>query len=209
LEVAGLLLIAGSVRGAQAAQGITRIVVTTDDPQIAAVARDHGAEVPCLRPAELAGDDSPAWAAYLHMADELERRGAGRIAAFAVLQPTSPLRSAEDITRAVELFHRQEAQAVISVSETAHPASWLRRIDDHGVLRPFLDGPLANANRQQCPPTYLPNGAVFVLDRDFLAAGRTYYGERTFAYPMPAGRSVDIDTADDFAWAEIRMKATP
>jgi CMP-N-acetylneuraminic acid synthetase len=207
--LAGLPLIAWTIRAAQGARSIDRIVVTTDDPAIAAVAQAHGAEVPCLRPAELAGDDSPAWAAYLHMAEELERRGAAPIAAFAVLQPTSPLRTAADIDAAVELFHARRAQAVISVTATPHPASWLRRIDADGVLRPFLDGPLANANRQQCPPTFLPNGAVFVLDRAFLAAQRSYYGDRTFAYEMPASRSVDIDTAEDFAWAEHRAGAAP
>ena len=157
--LAGVPLIAWSIRAAQAARTITRIVVTTDDPAIAAVALEHGAEVPCLRPAELAGDDSPAWAAYLHMADELERRGSAAVEAFTILQPTSPLRTAGDIDAAVELFRARQAQAVISVSATPHPASWLRRIDSDGVLRPFLDGPLANANRQQCPPTFMPNGA--------------------------------------------------
>ena len=203
--LAGLPLIAWSIRAAQAARGISRIVVSTDSPDIAAVATAHGAEVPFLRPAELATDDAPAWAAYLHLAEELERRGTGSVPSFVIVQPTSPLRTATDIDQAIAIFHERKAQAVISVSATPHPASWLRRIDEQGVLRPFLDGPLANANRQQCPATFLPNGAVFVLDRNFLAATHGYYGERTFAYEMPAERAVDIDTAEDFAWAEYTV----
>lgn len=207
--LAGVPLIAWTIRAAQAARTITRIVVSTDSPEIAAVATAHGAEVPFLRPAELATDEAPASAAYLHLAAELERRGEGPVPAFAILQPTSPLRTAADIDAAVELFQRRDAQAVISVSATPHPASWLRRIDEQGVLRPFLEGPLANAHRQQCPPTWLPNGAVFVIDRAFLQATGSYYGERTFAYEMPVERAVDIDTAEDFAWAEFRMTRQP
>jgi CMP-N,N'-diacetyllegionaminic acid synthase len=157
--------------------------------------------VPCLRPAELAQDDSPAWAAYLHMAEVIEQGGMA-VPAFAVLQPTSPLRTAVDVDAAVAVFHERSAQAVMSVTETRHPPSWLRTIDQAGVLRPLLPGDLVNANRQKNPRTFMPNGAVLILDRAFLAATHSYNGERTFAYEMPAERSVDIDTRDDFELAE-------
>ncbi len=198
----GRPLLAHTVAAALNARLVDRVVVSTDDRAIADAALAAGAEVPFLRSPHLAGDDARAADVYLDCCDRLETAGAPRIAAFVALQPTSPLRTAKDIDAACALFRSQDADAVVSVCPVEHPPEWLRAIGPDGVLRPLFGGPECNANRQAVRQAYLPNGAIFVLRRDFLAESGTYYSERTYPYVMPRSRSVDIDTIEDFELAE-------
>ncbi len=204
--LAGCPLIAHTIHAAQVAVSITRVVVSTDDEEIAAVARAHGAEVPFLRPAELAGDASPAIDTYLHACSELERQGSPPIEELAVLLPTSPLRMAPDIDQAVGQFRLRSAEAVISVTPSAHPLHWAKVVDDQGVLRDALPGGAANnRNRQDYPQTFLPNGAIYVFSRILLERRAGYYTDRTYPMVMPKQRSVDIDDLYDFAIAEFLL----
>lgn len=204
--IAGLPLIAHTIHAARVAVSITRVVVSTDDQAIAAVARAHGAEVPFLRPAELAGDGSPAIEAYLHACRTLEELGSPPIDELVVLLPTSPLRMAPDIDQAVGQFRLRSAEAVISVTPSAHPLHWAKVVDDQGVLRDALPGGAANnRNRQDYAQTFMPNGAIYVFRRALLERRSGYYSERTYPMVMPKQRSIDIDDAYDFAIAEFLL----
>jgi N-acylneuraminate cytidylyltransferase/CMP-N,N'-diacetyllegionaminic acid synthase len=213
---AGLPLIAHTIQAARVAVSITRVVVSTDDEAIAAVAKAHGAEVPFLRPAALAGDASPAIEAYLHACRTLEELGSPAIDELVVLLPTSPLRMAPDIDQAVGQFRLRQADAVISVTPSAHPLHWAKVVDGQGVLRDAHPGGAANnRNRQDYPPTFMPNGAIYVFRRALLERRDGYYTERTYPMVMPKQRSIDIDDHYDFAIAEFlllqgrRLEHTP
>lgn len=196
-------LVAHAVRCAEQTRAISRIVVSTDDEEIAEEGRRAGAEVPFLRPAELASDTAPAKATYLHACAELEARGAMPIDRLVVLQPTSPLRLPSDVQAAIEEFERREANAVLTVSPAAHPIAWMMRTDDHGVLRPHANGDVIARNRQQEGTALVPNGVAFVFRRAFLAECVSYLSDRTFGVVVPRDRGIDIDEEVDLMLAEL------
>jgi CMP-N-acetylneuraminic acid synthetase len=200
---AGKPLIARSIEVARAARGISRVVVSTDDPRIAEVAAAAGAEVPFLRPPELASDTARARDVYVHAIDALERQWGEKIDAICVLQPTSPLRTVEDVDAALELFHARSAASVVSVCEMHPPPGWAKAILADGTLDAYPGVAATGKNRQEEATAYAPNGAVFVFRAALLREDVGYYVRgRTFPYVMPKERSVDIDDAVDFELAE-------
>jgi len=200
----GKPLIVHTIEAALAARSIDRIVLSTDDEEIASVCRKFDIEIPFMRPSELAADDSSAVDVYSYTLDRLNRGGAEPYTEFIVLQPTSPLRTKEDIDSAVNIFKGNQADSVISVCEAIHPPVWSKKIDDNGVLREYFPDSAGLKNRQGIPISFMPNGAIFVLKRSLLNQG-TYYSDRTFPYVMPRERSIDIDSLMDFEFAEFLM----
>lgn len=196
----GLPVIAHSIRAAAAARRLTRTIVSTDDPVIAETCRRHGADVPFLRPAELARDDTPTLPVLLHALAALKEP----YDAVMILQPTSPLRLPADIDAAVQLLERDPAaDSVISVVavDDNHPAR-MKRIED-GVL---VDPPFAEAfegqRRQDLPPLYLRNGAIYLTRTPVLTGRHSIKGDRCLAYVMPRERSINIDQPLDIVFAE-------
>lgn len=200
----GVPLIGHSIRVAKAARGVTRIVVSTDDERIAQIAREEGAEIPFMRPPELATDTSPAMDTLLYTVDRLRREEGGGHDAFVVLQPTVPLRLPEDVDAAVRIFREREADSVIGVVPAPVPLHWYLEVGPQGVLRPHAPGN-AVMNRQDYAELYVPNGAVYVFRTEVLRTRRDYYTERTYPYVMPRERSVDIDELFDFELAEFLL----
>ncbi len=204
--VAGRPLLAYTIDAARAARAVERVVVTTDSPHIAAVARAYGAETPFLRPKELAGDNTPGLDPVLHAVQWLAAHESYRPWAVCCLQPTSPLREAMDIDAAFDLLVAYRADAVVSVSPALHPLQWLKRIDDTGRLHDAFDGIPFVARRQEVPPLYTLNGAVYLARTAVLLEQRTWYTDRTYAYVMPPERALDIDTAWDLYLADLVLK---
>jgi CMP-N-acetylneuraminic acid synthetase len=199
LPLAGVPLIVHTLKCALAATEISRVVVSTDDEEIASVAADiEGVEVPFMRPAELAADTASAIDAYLHAAEAL---GVGELC---VLLPTAPLRTPEDIDACIRLFRAQKAEVVMSVNE-AKPAAWQQRMNLGGQLAPVPGIVPSIDNRQGYGVTVIPNGAIYVLNMPSLARTRSYFGAKSLGHLMPASRSVDIDDADDFTVAEALL----
>ena len=201
--IGGRPMICWTIEAALSAGSVERVIVSTDDDEIADVAREAGADVPFRRPAELATDESSGIDALLHAIDQLESAGQD-IANILVLQPTSPLRTAEDIDAAAQLFVEHSADAVVSVTPAPHPVQWFRRISEDGRLLDYLDQTISR--RQEAAPLYHLNGAVYLIRRDVLVSSKTFFTERTFAYTMPAERSMDIDTPWDFYVADLILK---
>lgn len=202
-ELAGKPLIGYSIEAALECPDIQRVVVTTDSPAIAEISRVYGAEVPFMRPPELATDKSSAIDVYLHAIGLLEKQTGQRPEAITVLLPTAPLRTAADISAAIHLFHRKKADAVLSFTKEHHPVAWHRRLfSDYRIGDPVE--PQRILNRQEASLTYYPNGAIFVLKSTLLELG-TYYTDASYAYVMPRCRSVDIDTAEDFEYAAFLL----
>lgn len=210
LPLAGLPLIVHTLHVALAADTISRVIVTTDDPEIMDVCRAvPGVEVPFQRPSHLAQDASSAVDVFLHLLDWLKSEEQTDVDYFCVLQPTSPLRLPEDIDGAVNLFNDTAALAVLSVMESK-PLPWHHHLQTDGRIT-SLEQNSASANpmdmRQKMSQLVVQNGAVHVFDVAELRKTRTYYGSKTYGYMMPADRSVDIDDAMDFSIAEALMNA--
>lgn len=199
----GRPLIAHSIACAMQAKCIDRIIVSTDDEKIADVSRQFGAEIPFMRPAELATDTACAVDNYIYTIDRLSRECGKNIDEFVVLLPTAPLRISEDIDGAVKIFKDKSADSVISYTPETHPIRWNKYLDSNGAFENIFDDNLSN--RQDLRRSYYPNGAVYVF-RTSLIKMRKYYSDKSYAYVMPRSRSVDIDTLEDFEFAEYLMR---
>jgi len=202
--LAGLPLIVHTLRSALDCQAVDRVIVSTDDDEIIRVSRGvMGVEVPFRRPPHLATDEADSVDAYLHVVDSLGISEGIAPTEICVLLPTSPLRLPSDISAAIELYRRREAQAVISVTDTK-PAEWLHKMAEDGRLQSIVASERLY-NRQEYAPVYMPNGSIYVLDVETMRHTRNLLGERSYGYKMPAERSVDIDTEADFLAAEALM----
>lgn len=199
----GKPLIAYAIEAALKAKHIDRVIISTDDEGIARVAMEYGAELPFMRPAELASDTAMAIDNYIYTIGRLEQEGGKSIDGFVVLQPTSPLRIAEDIDGAIELFEQKGADSVISYCQEAHPISWHKYLDEEGRFENIFNTNIKN--RQENRVSYYPNGAVYVF-RTSMIRDRKYYTDNSYAYVMPRTRSVDIDFIEDFEYAEFLLK---
>ena len=199
--VAGKPLIAWTLECAAAARRLDRVVVSTDCEEIAAVARAWGGEVPFLRPAELARDETPGIEPILHALDRVEAEAGEGPEWVVCLQPTSPLRLPSDIDGAVELARRLRADSVVGVTPApVHPA-WMRRLAEDGRLAELVPGHPLPPSRQQLPPAHALNGAIYVARADFLRKHGSFHGGRCYGWPMPPERSVDVDTPFDLEMA--------
>jgi len=196
----GKPLISYAIDSALKVKTIDRVIVNTDDPEIAEVAKKYGAEVPFLRPDALASDTANAIDVYLHFIDYIESENYS-CESLIILQPTSPLRSAVHIQEAIELFREKQASSVISFTKEQHPVFWHKYINEQGKITPLFEKDHV-VNRQELPVTYYPNGAIFIFDIAFLKK-KNYYGEETYGYLMSNKNSIDIDTQEDFDYAEF------
>lgn len=198
-------LLAYSIEVAEKSGLFDCIHVSTDSERYEQIAREYGADVPFLRNEELSGDTAGSWDVVRWVLGQYAARGQ-RFDMVTLLQPTSPLREAEDIKQAYHLFEEKVADAVVSVCEMDHSPLWSNTLPEDGRMDGFLDQ-VADTGRQQLPTYYRINGAIYMLRTALLAEGAPgLYREGTYAYVMPKERSVDIDDALDFAIAETILK---
>lgn len=205
-DLHGKPLIAYTIEAALKSKRITKILISTDDEEIAEVCRKY-VDIPFMRPIELAQDDSLIVDTYLYSVDKVNKLYGEKHDVLVALLPTCPLRSSEDIDNAIKIFEQKEADSVISFYEAPHPMQWYRTIDEGGVLRAVVPEGDRLANRQEEEKTYLPNGAIYVFKVELLKQ-KKYYSDKTFPYLMPAERSIDIDSLHDFKMAEFLMEKT-
>ncbi|HZY31971.1 MAG TPA: acylneuraminate cytidylyltransferase family protein [Candidatus Methylomirabilis sp.] len=206
LPVGGLPLIAWTIAAAKASKCLHRVIVSTDSPTIGGIAREHGAETPFLRPAALARDDTPGIEAVIHAVRWLDEHEGFRPHCAIVLQPTSPLRTAQDIEAAIGLAKERQADAVVSVCEAHQHPYWMKRMTEDGRLSDMFSPSEGYTRRQDLPRTYSLNGAIYLVRREILLERRTFYTERTYGYIMPSERSLDIDTPWDLYLADLILK---
>ena len=203
--VGGQPLIGWTLATALSAPGLDRVVVSTDDPEIADVARAWGAEAPFLRPAAISQDDTPGMAPVLHAIQWLDEHEDYRPDYLMLLQPTSPLRTVADITAALHLAQKRDADAVLSVVQPKHHPYWMKGVDAAGRLQDLGFYPPVN-RRQDLPPVLAINGAIYLARCTVLLERETWYTEKTYAYVMPPERSLDIDTPWDLYLADLALK---
>lgn len=203
----GKPLIAWTIEEAIVSSVLDRIIVTTDDMEIAEISKRFGAEVPFMRPAEFATDTARGIDVVFHALEWLAKHNF-LYDLVVLLQPTSPLRKAEDIVRSLELFQSKKAGAVVSVCECEHSPLWTNTIGEDLSMRDFLNSSIHGKNRQEIPDYYRLNGAVYVADWNYLERNEGFFGDKTYALVMPKERSVDIDTELDFNFAEFLLEHT-
>ena len=199
----GLPLIAHTLRTATAANCFERIIVSTDDEQIAAVARSHGGEVPWLRSEENSGDNSSTLSAILEVLDRIEGEGGELPDALMLLQPTSPFRTISSIHKAVDLFEQGGGEGVVSVSPaTSHPY-WCKQVSTQGELLPFLPDVDGMMRSQDLPPVYALNGLIYLAGIDTIRKCGSLYSEHPRALVVESPEeALDIDTPFDWLVAE-------
>ena len=202
----GKPLIAHTIEAALASGCLDRVILSTDDPEIAEVAEKYGAEVPFMRPAEMAGDASPVIDASLHAFQWLEKNEHYFPMFGMLLPPTSPLRTAGDIQKAVALAVERNADAVVGVTEADRHPYLMKKIDGQGRLSPFMDTPLSESRRQDLPPVYAINGAIYLVKRTVLQEQRSWCPAGALAYVMPAERSLDVDTPWDLTLVDLVLE---
>lgn len=195
----GKPLIAYTIEAALKAKEISRVIVSTDDEEIAKVAMEYGAEIPFMRPGFLATDDAKSVDVYKYTLERLGSEGSGAIEEFVVLQPTSPLRNSIHIDEAVALFKEKKADSVISFCKEDHPIFWHKYITEEGRFEEIFKGDYLK-NRQEIRTTYYPNGAIYIFRKSMIDENN-YYSNNSFPYIMNRNTSVDIDNQEDFELA--------
>ena len=192
----GKPLIAYTIEAALKAKQISRVIVSTDNEEIAAISKQFGAEVPFMRPAHLSEDDSKAIDVYEHAIRWVENSQNSKVTEFAVLLPTTPLRNENHIDEAIELFYKKNAYSVISYTEEDHPIEWHKKVaDDLSFIDIFDENSIDN--RQNYQKSFYPNGAIYIFTNKVLET-KKYYSQNSFAYLMEKQFSIDIDDSFDF-----------
>lgn len=197
----GRSLVARAVQQAQECSlpGDT-IFVSTDSEAIRNEARNCGVEIPFMRPDDLASDSASTYSVILHVLEEFKRRGK-EFSRVVLLQPTSPFRSDEDIEKAIRLW-RPDIDMVVSVTASnSNPYYNLFETDKEGFLK-ISKGPGTFTRRQDAPKVWEYNGAVYVMNVESLLEKPMSKFQRIVPYEMPASRSMDLDTPDDWEIAE-------
>ena len=206
--LAGKPLIAHTIEAAERSAVFDRLIVSTDDPAIADFAASQGCDVPFMRPAELARDETPHLPVMQHAVEWVARHQNYRPDAVMILQPTSPLRRAEDIKEAARLLATSGADSVLSVSEAPAHVNPMRmlRVDDNGRAVLFVTGePIRKRinRRQDMPTAWVMNGAIYAFRTPVLFdAEPSLYGDSTVAMRMPDPFGLSIDTPADWEAAE-------
>ncbi len=200
----GKPLIAYTIEAALNSKKIDRVIVSTDYEDIKEISVQYGAEVPFLRPDFLATDTASSLDVFQYTLNRLEQEEQTEFENFVVLQPTSPLRTTTHIDQAIALFEEKKAKAVVSYCKEQHSVFWHKFLDNDGKLVSVFDGNFVK-NRQEMKPSFYPNGAIYVFDKKYIFSTKDFT-ENCYAYIMDRKYSVDIDTLDDFAYAEFLLQ---
>ncbi len=206
--LAGKPLLAWTAEAALASR-LDRVILSSEDPEIIEVGRNHGVEVPFTRPQELADDLTPAIDVVLHALEFLIDTEGYRPDTIMLLQPTSPLRTMQHINEAMELFEKSPgASSLVSVVEVPHnmtPES-IMHLQENGYLKPMISRDERQNIRHLKPVYYARNGAAIYLTRaDCIIQNHSLYGDKILAYLMTKESSIDIDDLFDFKLCELLL----
>ncbi len=202
----GKPMLAYTIEAALESGCFAEVHVSTDSPEYAKLAEGLGAAVPFLREKGLAGDKVGSWEVVKAILQRYRRAAKQRFNTIALLQPTSPLRTAEDIKKGYELMAERQAQMVVAVCEAEHSPLWMNTLPADGSMDGFLNLAELAKGRQGLPSYYRINGALYIGKTDFIEKETNYYQAGVYAYIMDKKRSVDIDDELDFQWAEFLLK---
>lgn len=205
LPLAGKPLIAWTIEAAKESAVFSEIMVNTDDQEIAGVANEHGANIPFFRSLELGSDTASSLDVVMDTLNWYKENGTV-FDIVILLQPTSPLRNANDIIQAVDLFLEKDASSVLSVCEVDHPVQWANTLDDSLSMDNFIRDEAKGKRSQDLDVNFRLNGAIYVWNVEELLLKNENILKPAFAYVMPRNRSVDIDDDIDLKFAELICK---
>jgi CMP-N-acetylneuraminic acid synthetase len=204
--VGGKPLIAWTIEAALRSSLLNGVYVSTDDEEIARVSREYGAKVPFLRPLELASDQAGSLGVAFHALDWMAAHG-GEPDYLLLLQPTSPLRQTDDIDGAIRLAEEHRAAAVVGLSVAEPHPYYARRLSTDGIVSPFIALAEEPVRRQDYPPAYCINGALYLNTPASLRADGTFEPPGALGYLMPLERSLDIDTPWQLRLADLALRS--
>ncbi len=190
-------LLAYSIEAALASGCFDKVMVSTDSEAYAEIATSYGAEVPFLRSAATASDTASSWDMVKEVLANYKALGF-TFDTFMLLQPTSPLRTAEDIQTAYKIFYEKNANVVVSVCEAEHSPLICGTLSDGNSMQSFFKDDIFKKRRQDIPTYYRINGAGYLLSTEFFLKNGMSYSDGCYAHIMDAAHSVDIDTELDF-----------
>lgn len=195
VRIAGKPLVAWTIESAKRSHFLDRIIVSSDDSAILAVAQKYNSEI-IRRPPRYAGDRVPAYAVVLHVLEYLRRTEGYVPDIIVLLQPTSPLRTFRDIDGAITLLAERRAGAVISVAEGDNKClkSFFMQ---NKVLSGIVNNKFPFKNRQDLPKVYVPNGAVYVIRTKDFQRNKEMFAKKTLGFLMGKERSIDLDSPED------------
>lgn len=201
LPFAGKPLISYTIKAALDSGIFSKVVVSTDCLDIKKVSQNEGAYVPRLRSQELATDEADSYE-LIREALNWPEFSSENFTHFMLLQPTSPLRTAGDIVNSWNTLRKKEAEVVISVCKSSHPPYFINSLDKDKNMEHFLPKIIDSEKKEY----YCLNGAIFLSSvKSFLESG-SFYGGKTYAFEMKRNHSIDIDTKEDFDFAELVFK---
>lgn len=201
LPLKGKPLIAWSIAAGLDSNYVDQVIVSTDCDEIASVARQYGAEIPFMRPANIAGDTASTDSVILHLLSKLSANDSDIVV---ILQPTSPLRLSIDIDAALDKLIAVNGDGVVSVCECEHSPYWSNSLPSDGNMGAFIKEELKGKRSQDLPTCYRLNGAVYAFSVESIITNKGLsYTSTVYSSIMPTERSVDIDNALDFKLAEV------
>jgi CMP-N,N'-diacetyllegionaminic acid synthase len=199
----GKPLISWTIEQANVSRYLDTVFVSTDSEEIATIAKQYGAVIPFMRPAEMARDDSPTADAVVHAIQQFSQAGR-QFDYIVLLEPTSPLRKPTDIDNAIELIiNTPDADCLVSLGEVhmEHPLI-VKRIQEDGFLTPYMSDTRKIHQRQQADQAYFPYGVVYISTVPAFLKNRTFYSERTIPYLIDRWQNYEIDDEIDFLIVE-------
>ena len=199
-------LIAYTIDEAKKSKYINRIIVSTEDDEIAEISLKYGAEVPFMRPIELAQDTSSTNSVIVNVIQELKNREKYEPDIICVLQCTSPLKTVEDIDGTIEKMIENKSEGAVSISEAKSNPYWTNVLDINGRVKYFLEEGKKIKRRQDLPKIYEINGAVYVIKSESFLKYRNIEAEDMSAYLINEENAIDIDNSIDFKLAELLLR---
>lgn len=209
-RLGGKPLIAYAIETALASALINRVIVSTDDSEIADVAQQFGAEVPFMRPQELASDDSPEWLAWQHAIRRLKAaEGEPKMDVFVSVPTTSPLRALDDVDSCIRTLLKSDADLVITVKHAQrNPYFNMVVVDDEGYARLAMPSNQSFFRRQAAPPIFDMTTVAYAARPEFVLNANSMFEGKVKAVVVPAERALDIDTELDLRMAEFFLSCS-
>jgi len=202
----GVPLIGWSINTAKQISRVSRIVVSTDSDEIADIALQYGAEVPFMRPEELAQDNSPEWLVWRHAINYLESHDNENIDAIIVLPATAPLRSVDDVNSCIDMFEKFDTDSVITVSEASRSPYFNMVVNNNGYSSLVNQPKSQVARRQDAPEVFDMTTVAYVVDANFVKNHNGIFEGKVKSVVVPKQRAVDIDDLMDFRMAELILE---
>ena len=206
LDLNGHPLMYYTIKAALKSGCFDTVMVSTDSEKYADIAKSCGAEVPFLRSEELSSDTAGSWDVVREVLTQYKVMG-NSFDYVALMQPTSPLRNAEDIKNAFKMLSRDNVHTVVSVTEVEHPVQWCFTMSESNSMKTYAESAYNQMRRQDLEAHYRENGAIYIVNASkILNRDYNYYGDNCYGYVMPGERSMDIDSRMDFMIADMHIK---